>query len=296
MAKILGIGIATVDVINLLDGYPEEDSEVRAFAQTIERGGNVTNTLVVLSQLGNQCHWAGVMAEDPASQVIRGDLDRYRVDYSCCPRVTGGKTPTSYIALNRETGSRTIIHYRDLPEYGFNDFKGLDLTPYQWLHFEGRAVAEMAKMLAHAHRRVPQVPRSLEIEKPRPGIEQLFDASELLLFSRVYAQSQGAESAVAFLQQRAQRYPGIELVCSWGDQGAWCIDGMGELHHHPASKVQVMDSIGAGDTFNAGYIDQRCRGVPPQQALAFACRLAGRKCAQQGFAGLAEKVVEWKIR
>lgn len=30
MAHILAIGIATLDIINILDGYPAEDAEVRA--------------------------------------------------------------------------------------------------------------------------------------------------------------------------------------------------------------------------------------------------------------------------
>jgi hypothetical protein len=51
MAKILGIGIAALDIINTVDGYPNEDAEVRAINQRVCRGGNATNTLVVLSQL-----------------------------------------------------------------------------------------------------------------------------------------------------------------------------------------------------------------------------------------------------
>ena len=65
MARILGVGIATLDIINTVDGYPAEDSEVRAIHQRICRGGNATNTLVVLSQLGHRCAWAGVLADEP---------------------------------------------------------------------------------------------------------------------------------------------------------------------------------------------------------------------------------------
>ena len=50
MAQILGIGIATLDIINEVDGYPVEDSEQRALAQRQRTGGNVTNTLTVLRQ------------------------------------------------------------------------------------------------------------------------------------------------------------------------------------------------------------------------------------------------------
>ena len=49
MAKILAVGIATLDIINTVDRYPEEDSEIRALSQHQTRGGNATNTLRVES-------------------------------------------------------------------------------------------------------------------------------------------------------------------------------------------------------------------------------------------------------
>ena len=47
-----------------------------------------------------------------------------------------------------------------------------------------------------------------------------------------------------------------------------------------------MDTIGAGDTFNAAVIDALLRGESLGASLAYACRLAGAKCGQPGFDGL----------
>ena len=38
MATILAIGIATLDIINSVDGYPREDQEVRASERHYRRG------------------------------------------------------------------------------------------------------------------------------------------------------------------------------------------------------------------------------------------------------------------
>ncbi|MDO7667563.1 MAG: PfkB family carbohydrate kinase, partial [Pseudomonadota bacterium] len=77
MAKILAIGIATLDIINTVESYPDEDSEQRALSQHQTRGGNATNTLTVLSQLGHHCTWAGVLIDEPDSQVIQHDLSHH---------------------------------------------------------------------------------------------------------------------------------------------------------------------------------------------------------------------------
>lgn len=281
MAHILGIGIATLDIINSVDGYPAEDAKVRALAQATRRGGNTANTLTVLAQLGHRCALAAALADDPDSRYLRDDLAAHGVGVAPCRVFAGAHTPISYIVHNRRNGSRTIVHYRDLPEYPCEAFVRIDLSHYDWCHFEGRNVEETAKMLHHvkAHK---SLPCSLEVEKPRPGIERLFVHADLLLFGREYAQTR-AESPQAFLREMRHGLPGIDLVCAWGEQGAWGIDRAGIEVHSPAVPPPVLvDTLGAGDTFNAGVIDARLRGEPLAAMLAQGCRLAGEKCGVEG--------------
>jgi ketohexokinase len=44
-----------------------------------------------------------------------------------------------------------------------------------------------------------------------------------------------------------------------------------------------VDTLGAGDTFNAGIIDSLCRQPDLTIALNHACQLAGKKCGPVGF-------------
>ena len=288
MARILGVGIATLDIINTVDRYPVEDAEVRAVAQRLRRGGNATNTLVVLSQLGHDCRWAGTLADDADSEIIRAELAQFAVDMSAVRTLIGGHAPTSYIVLSRENGSRTIVHYRDLPEYTFEDFRGVDLSPVQWLHFEGRNVAETCLMIEHARARHPVLPISVEMEKPREGMEQLSGLADLLLYSRHFAEHRGFHTPGPFLTEMRRRFPQAQHVCAWGEQGAFGLDREGPLQHSPAfPPAQVVDTLGAGDTFNAGFIHTRLAGADLSHSLRAACELAGRKCGQPGLHGLA---------
>ena len=298
MAKILGVGIATLDIINTVERFPEEDEEIRAIAQTRTRGGNVTNTLVVLSQLGHRVTWAGTLAQDENSHLIRDDLEYYSVDISPVQTIPLGQTPTSYVTLNQQNGSRTIVHYRDLDEYSFESFKQINLTDFDWLHFEGRNVDQTRLMLDYARQKAPDIPRSVEIEKTRPDIGELCGLAELLLYSRSYVQGEtgAAESSVspgndsnpmAFLENRIHQAPAADHVCTWGEDGAYGISRSGSKTHVPAVKpAQVIDTLGAGDTFMAGLIYGKLAGMDFTDALKTACALAGQKCGQQGFDGL----------
>ncbi len=285
MSSILAIGIATLDIINTVENYPQEDTEVRAIQQRICRGGNATNTLVMLSQLGHRCSWGGVCVESPEGKRILADLALFAIDIGPCRILSEGTVPTSYILLNQRNGSRTIVHYRDLPEFSWADFEKIDLSSFEWIHFEGRNVEETVKMLQRVRSCYPNLPVSVEIEKPRVGIEALFGYADILLFSKGFAMSQGYFDAPTFLRAMRQSYAlnSWSCVCAWGDEGGYALGSEGRLLHSPAyPPPQVIDTLGAGDTFNAGIIDSLCRQQDLEVALHHACQLAGEKCGRMG--------------
>jgi ketohexokinase len=286
MARILGIGNATLDIINTVAHYPMEDDEVRALSQHRCIGGNCANTLTVLQQLGHHCAFAGILTTEPDGHYITLELKRQGINIDYC-RAVKGKAPTSYILLSHDAGTRTIVHYRDLPEFSFADFEKIELSTFDWLHFEGRNITETVRMLDLVRERFPSLPWSVEIEKPKPGIESLFEGAAILLFSRHYVTYLGYSDAPTFLHQLHPNLPSIEKTCAWGEEGAYAINHEGKIHHAPAfSPPQVVDTLGAGDTFNAGFIDAHLRNYPLAECLILACQLAGRKCGQYGFGGL----------
>jgi len=281
--RILGVGIATLDVVNVVAEYPAEDAEVRAIEQRLVRGGNATNTLVALSQLGHRSSWAGMLADEPNARHITGDLARHDVDTRPCRIIRGGKVPTSYVTLSRATGSRTIVHFRDLPEFGIADFRALDLSRYDWIHFEGRTPELTRRMLDELRRRHPDTPCSVEVEKPRKGTDVLFHDVDVLLFSRQFARSRGFADGAEFLRAMQCAAQARRLFCAWGEHGAYGADREGSVRHCPAvAPPLVVDTLGAGDVFNAGVIHALLLGAATERALHTGCLLAGRKCGRQG--------------
>jgi ketohexokinase len=282
--RILGVGIATLDVISVVERYPTEDAEVRALERHAQRGGNCANSLAVLAQRGHRVDWVGTVADDADSRVLLAAAAREHVDTTHRVVCAGGRTPVSHVVTSRATGSRTIVHYRDLPELDAAGFARVPLTGIDWVHFEGRNVPALRAMLGRV--RDFGTPCSLEVEKPREGIEALLDQPDLLLLSRTYARARGFATAEALLASLPRR-PGQVAYCAWGDAGGWATDTDGRLHHSPAfAPAAVVDTLGAGDVFNAACIDGTLRGLSVAATLREACRLAGRKCGQPGLAGL----------
>ncbi|MFW5452024.1 PfkB family carbohydrate kinase [Thioalkalivibrio sulfidiphilus] len=286
MSHILAIGIATLDIVNTVDHYPAEDEELRASDQRVVPGGNAANSAWVLSQLGHRVDLAAVLAREPDGERLAGLLSARGIGLEHCA-TREGRTPCSYITVNARNGSRTIVHYRDLPELDAAHLAGVPVERMDWVHLEGRDGAITGAMLRTLRERLVDQPVSLEVEKERPGVDRLFGLPDVILFSRPFARGRGFESAEAFLRDMGGRCRKTILVCTWGEAGAWARDGAGRLHHAPAvSPPRVVDTLGAGDTFNAGLIHGLASGRTVPEALDFAVRLAGRKVGQAGLDGL----------
>jgi len=286
MARILVTGIVAQDIVNTVDHYPAEDEEMRAESQAVRCGGNAANTATVLAQHGHDVHFLGAVAHDSAGDALIKEMQNSNIDTDDCPRLQG-TTPTSYITLNQKNGSRSIVHYRNLAELSATDFPADAVSNFDWFHFEGRNVAETRKMLQAIHSQKVDQGISLEVEKFHENIESLFELVDVLLFSRDYACLQQFDDAEIFLKSIQTRIKDKILICSWGETGATGIDTDGHIIQQAAwNPPRVVDTIAAGDTFNAGIIHAFTSGKTLAEALSYACKLAGRKVGQSGLNNL----------
>ena len=71
------------------------------------------------------------------------------------------------------------------------------------------------------------------------------------------------------------------LVVTLGESGAMSLGAMGFVSH-PGVKVQVVDTIGSGDAFLAGYLSQFLQKKSPAECLEFGCQMGAFVATQRG--------------
>ncbi|XP_032366300.1 ketohexokinase isoform X2 [Etheostoma spectabile] len=296
--KILCVGLVCLDIINVVDKYPEEDTDTRCLSQRWQRGGNASNCCTVLSLLGASSAFMGSLAPGPVADFILEDFQKFHIDVSLVSEHAQCVLPASVVVSSISTGSRTILHMnRNLPDVTVEDFSRIELGQFSWIHWEGRNAEEQVKMIQQVgiyNSTLPQPQKitvSVEIEKTREMLNQLFPHGDLVFVSKDVARHLGflsAEAAVRGLYSRVK--PGAVLICAWAEKGADALGPDGLILHSDAFPPETLvDTLGAGDTFNAAVIFTLSNGGSLQEALSFGCQVAGRKCGFHGYDGIAGK-------
>lgn len=296
--KILCIGLVCLDIINVVDKYPEEDTDTRCLSQRWQRGGNASNSCTVLSLLGAPCAFMGSLAPGHVADFIVGDFSRRGVDISSVAWQREGETPCACCVVCPPSGSRTVVlSDTNLPDVSATDFSKVDLSQYKWIHWEGRNAEEQVKMIQQvelSNDTLPQQQRitvSVEIEKTREPLYQLFQHGDVVFVSKDVAMHFGFHSAASALKGLYHRVKkGAVLICAWAEKGADAMGPDGIVVHSDAFPPEaVVDTLGAGDTFNASVIYTLSNGGGVQEALTFGCQVAGRKCGVHGYDEIVTK-------
>ncbi len=281
LPKVLIVGNCILDQIWKIDQFPHEDAEFRAQERWQQAGGNACNTASILAQLCHQVELMTQLADDAEANWLRHQLEAKGIQIAQCPAIKDSITPLSSIWLNTQNGSRTICHYRDLPELSLEQLKLIQTDAFQWIHFEGRNTPVLLEYLPEFQDRC-EATISLEIEKPREHIEGLLPYVNVVIVSNDYLR-QRQMSAETCMDEFSQINPHIKMVFTQGSNGLIARNEQSEIIEIKAIAVdKVVDSIGAGDCFIAGLISRLSQQQTFYQALTFANKLAASKVQYQG--------------
>ncbi|XP_031757779.1 ketohexokinase isoform X2 [Xenopus tropicalis] len=298
---ILCIGLVCLDIISVVDKYPEEDSDSSFTLNSLRRYGiDVSHVMsrpgcsfpasVVISNISNGSRTIVHMNSFIVSDFRRRGIGTPNVSWQ-----SRGDMPCACCLVNVSSGSRTVTLYdTNLPDVTEEDFRSVDLTRYKWIHWEGRNAAEQVKMIRRVEEHnsgrgaEERITVSVEIEKEREELYQLFPHGDVVFVSKDVARHFGfhsAQEAVRGLYPRVRK--GAYLVCAWAEEGADALGPDGSVVHSCAFPPDcIVDTLGAGDTFNASVIYALSHGRGMQEALTYGCQMAGKKCGVQGFDGI----------
>ena len=281
----------------LIDMLPRR-SEAGEDAFAPHAGGSVFNTAVALGRLGAPVRFFSGLSSDLFGDRLRAVLDEAGVDHS--PALTSCR-PTTLAFVRLRDGQATYTFYDEnsaMRMLGPDDMPPADAADVLFfgcisLAAEPCGAAYEELMLAAAPERVTMVDTNI-----RPGFveDEAVYRDRLLRMTGAADIVKASDEDLRWLEgdgelaelARGVLDRGARIVCvTEGARGVTAYRAEAAVHV-PAAPAQVVDTVGAGDTFNAGLLTglheagaltKAALGDLPRETLRAALELGARAAA-----------------
>jgi sugar/nucleoside kinase (ribokinase family) len=276
--KILGIGNAIVDVIcKVKDNYLSDNNltkgsmklvdeiEFKKLLSTLEieetvSGGSVANSIVGLSQLGNEVGFIGKVNDDNLGQKYEDGLKKEGVNYFYSKKKEALPTGTCLILITPDS-ERTMCTFlgiagkiteNDIDENSVKNSEIVFLEGYLW--DEGEPKSAFDKAIKNSNKVAMSLSDSFCVDRHKKHflnlVEKKLDiifANEQEIISLIDAKK--FEEVISFGQQI-----GKIIIVTRGQKGSVAISKNGVIECDSKKDLNIVDLTGAGDLFAAGYL------------------------------------------
>jgi 2-dehydro-3-deoxygluconokinase len=253
----------------------------------VDVAGAESNVAVCLALMGMRSAWAGRIGADPLGEIVRDRIASYGVDVTLVVRDAGA--PTGVFFKDPSPGRTNVHYYRRgsaasrMDRSLWNDVREVRT---EIVHLSGVTAAlseSCADLTAFAliERPVPGALMSFDVNY-RPALWDAGRAAPILarLGNHADVTFVGLDEArtlwgTTTAQAVRELLPGPStLVVKDGATGATSI-GPGGTVFVPATPVEVVEPVGAGDAFAAGYLSGLLRGDDETDRLTRGHTVAG---------------------
>ena len=289
--KILGIGNAIVDVLcKVSDDFLTKNSLKKSTMKLVDEtefkkllsslkieetisGGSVANSIVGLSQLGNNVGFLGKINNDHLGQKYEEGLKRENVKYMYNKKKETIPTGSCLILITPDS-ERTMCTYLGVSgkisdnDVNENDIKNSDLIFLEgYLWDEGNPKKAFDKAIANAKKTAMSLSDVFCVERHKTSFLELVKnkldlifANEQEIISLINAKS--FNEVISFSKQIKKN-----IIITRGEKGAVSINNEELTECNAKQNLKIKDLTGAGDLFAAGYMHGIINNLSIQDCL-----------------------------
>jgi len=278
-AQLIGLGLATLDHLMLLDSFSRPAGKMRVESFDIQGGGLIGSALVAASRLGVETEVWATIGTGPIGDRIVAGLSQEGVCTDRLRRVDEGDGPLILVFVDGETGERRF-HSGGWPRpaepYPL-DAAALDGA--RCLLVDGSCPVEAPEAARLARERgVPVVADLSSVDGPARAIAEAVD---YLVVDENCARRVAEDGDPQKVCRRLLDLgPGV-VVLTLGAKGC-CYASDSSMTHVSAYEVDVVDTTGAGDCFHGAFCVGVIRGWELPRIVEFASAAASINCRTLG--------------
>ncbi len=244
-----------------LADFPKLGTELYSQGFSLVPGGGALNTAIALRRLGVNVGWAGALGNDFFSELVKRHIESEHLETSLVMHLDKPLRRVT-VALSYPN-DRAFVSYIDPPPPEIDLLRSIpDDVHCKLIHFSGLTIHEdLPALLDFHHRRGTQISMDCQHREETLDHPLVRDILSRLDFFMPNASEIQQLTRTDNLSEALEILSGIIpcVVVKNGAQGATAHCG-GITYHDSATNVTPIDTTGAGDVFNAGFLAAHLAG------------------------------------
>jgi len=289
--KILGIGNAIVDVVcRINDQYLIDNQLTKSTMKLVDEvefkkllstlkieqtisGGSVANSIVGLSQLGNDVGFIGKVNADDLGQKYEEGLTKEKVQYFYNKKREILPTGTCLILITPDA-ERTMVTYlgiagkineNDIDEKAIKESEMIFLEGYLW--DKGEPKSAFDKAMSFSRTKAMSLSDQFCVERHKNDFLDLVSNKLDIIFAneqeiKSLIDVKDFEDVVEFGKQIRKI-----LIITRGEKGSVAIKNKEVIECKSKTDLKIIDLTGAGDLFAAGFLHGFINNISTKEAL-----------------------------
>jgi sugar/nucleoside kinase (ribokinase family) len=275
-ADVVVIGELNVDIIlNKIESFPSIGKEIIAENMTVTLGSSSAIFASNLSSLGESVAFIGKVGRDTFAELVINSLNGKHVDTGPIIHTEDFKTGAT-IVLNYDQDRAMVTYPGAMNDLRPEDIDMSILARSRHLHYSSYFLQPgMRAGLSELFRKAKALgistsfdPQWDPAEEWRIDLDKLLPNVDVFLPNRKELQCLTGRPDVDSAIKRIKPYAHIVVVKD-GTEGAMMWTGSEFIHQPAFINSNVVDCIGAGDSFNAGFIFKFVDGASLKECLKF---------------------------
>ncbi|WP_214875079.1 ribokinase [Exiguobacterium sp. CH10] len=269
MKRIVVIGSISMDLVVTSDKRPQAGETVIGESFRTVPGGKGANQAVAASKLGSTVQMVGCVGNDPFGQQIVENFKQYGVDVAHVQVIPNEVTGTAHIVLAEADNSIVVVQSAN-KQVIFTD-EELDqlLDEQSFVLLQLEIPIETVQQVT-AYCKAKGIPILLNPAPSQPLPPEVIEDVTYLTPNEHECRDLFKGLSV---DEVLERYPN-KLLVTEGVRGVRFHDGR-EVRHVPAIRANVVDTTGAGDTFNGALAVSLIEQDDLETAVRFAVVASG---------------------
>ena len=287
--QIVGLGLATLDVLIRTENMPNWEHGARFDAFGFDGGGPVGTAMCAAARLGAAVGFVGTAGCDHVAGLKVELLEEFGIDLSHLLRRDQPEDQVVIVYVDSRTGERVFSGF-GRPRDQLLRPEELDrayITAADYLHLEGmhpEAALQAARWMQEAGKTVVLDGSKTAERDVRPFIRELIPYVNVLICGEGFGRAlSGVEGLYEAGRRILEMGPRI-VVQTEGADGSYTVTRE-DRFHTPAYPVDVVDTTGAGDVFHGAYIVGLLHGWDLRTVARFSTAVSALKCTGLGGRG-----------